>query len=294
MPSYPNVWLNDVLLDDNETYALDPSMPPRVTNVPVINTVTVPGRDGSLWTPQGAHPSPLFTVAVLVAGAGADMDARHENCSNIIEMLGALVGTARVPIRYEISATQNRYAEGRVSTFDVVRPGLDYATVTIVLELLHPFWWDSLQLTTVSRIHYGTTPHILPDEMVGTAPIIDAKIKIIGPATSITLRDVGSGDYFQYALAVIPFQTLLVDTATLRGVVGFSGPSWTSLEEQHSADPSMGWGGTGAYNPNSFRIQPFPQFPGDPPDRWTAQLVLTAGSISSATRLEVQARKAIR
>lgn len=293
MSTYPIVWLNNVCLTDdaNSRWGLAPSMPPRVTNVPSIQSVRVPGRDGSLWTPQGAHPSPLFTAVVLVAGRGATMDARHEDASDIVDMLGALVSAPRVPIAYQISAAKTRYADGRITSFDIERPALDNAVVTIVLELLSPFWYEETAPTTASLKVTGNGIVSLPYDFVGTAPIIDGVFAVLGPAAAPRVTDMGSGDWFAYAGVLAPGERLRFSASTLRAVAGM-GVTWTSGGV--GVDSLMSFGGTGAYTPNSFRVAPYASIFGDTPDEWVASLKLTATSTSSATRLEIQARRAYR
>src|SRR5664279_1761017 len=150
--------------------------------MPSIQSVSVPGRDGQLWTPQGAYPSPMFTVAVLIAGVGSTPDAQFADATRAAEEWGSLASTPRVPLEYWLTDSEKRYATGRVASFDVTQTSLDWLTCKMVFELVQPFWWawTGAAVTTFTAVQ-NNTDNVLYD-MNGTAPIIDSQFRLTGPA----------------------------------------------------------------------------------------------------------------
>ena len=291
--TYPIVKINGVnALESSGRWGLDPSQPPRVTNVPTIQSVSVPGRDGLLWTPQGAHPSPLFTVTILIAGVGSTPDEQFTNAAQAAEEWGSLASTPQVPLEYWLSASEARYATGRVASFDVTQSSLDWLTCKMVFELVQPFWWTSLTPTvsTFAAVQNGADNNLTG--FTGTAPVIDSQFRVTGPAVNPTVTATGSGDWVHYEGTVATGETWRFDATTLRSVKGSTASvTWTSGGS--AIDSLVFVGGSGSYIPNSFRLTPSVVL-GALPSTWVTQARLNATGLTSASKLEVSGRKAVR
>ena len=287
---YPIVSVNGVSMRDEEgRWALHPDHPPRTTNIPSVLSVAVPGRDGSLRTPQGAYPSPLFTVVMVILGTGDNEDTMTEDVDTQVQFLTQLASTPVVKLRYQKGPFTQLFADARIHSISEPEAiSRDVYKLTMIYELFGPFWWATENpITETFTPTNGATLSLSP-LLTGTAPIIDAQHLITGPATNPKVTDLGSGDWWQYTGVVAAGQKLRFDASTFRATLG-SGVTFTTDGTNVSSAISVG--GSGFLIPSTVRITPAGSA-GVHPGLWECKVRVDATALTSASRWEVRARKA--
>lgn len=190
-------------------YGLDPSTPPRVTAMPTINSVSVPNRNGSYWTQQGRYESQLFTVTLLVVPPGASIDDKYAAVENVIDYWAAICRVPVIPIIYQTSATVTRTTNTRISAFKVDRSALDWCRITMVFEMVDPFWrGTALIVNAPFNFTTNVNNKVLDSSYKGTAPIPDAEFIVTGPFNSgLIVRSAVSESNFHYVKYMGPALT---------------------------------------------------------------------------------------
>lgn len=301
--TYPKVWLNGVACEaSSELWCLHPDHPPRSVAMPSLRTISTPNTDGALWTPQGVHGAPLFTVTLRIIGQGADVDARNASAEAAMDQWSAIVSQPRVAIRHQMYASgagANRYATGRLSSFE---PELELTyersviKLTMIFELPDVFWTDAGPGTwnvnqTYPAITLGNT-YVVDTE--GTGPLLGAQIKITGPIDNPKVEDLGSGDWIAYAGSVGAGQAVRFDIPTLRGYSGSSGAVTFTATGLTNASQYVSIGGTGQYVPSSFRLLPRWVASSEVPSNSGIAIRLTGSGATSATALDIRGQRGYR
>ena len=299
MAVYPIVKINGINLSDSQNrWGLHPSHPPRATGVNAIVAVNSPGRDGALWTAQGALPSQYFTVTVQLglSHATTDPDERTRSVDRQVEWFRMLVGHPRLRLEHFLSASDWRLAEGRLTSFERSRPdgsGFDpIDTLQMVFEIPRGMWWSSFTNSTQAFNNSSSFNGQLDKTLfAGNAVINDARVRVIGPATNPRITCPGTGDWVQYNGTVTAGNQWRFDATTLRAWTGPSSTDWDSNSSMVVADNLTSFGGNGTRLNGSFRFGPTLGMDTDP-DNWNWEIGASFTGGSSATSVQVNARKA--
>lgn len=301
--TYPKVWLNGVACEaSSELWCLHPDHPPRSVAMPSLRTISTPNTDGALWTPQGVHGAPLFTVVLRIIGQGADVDARNASAEAAVDQWSAIVSQPRVSIRHQMYASgagANRYATGRISSFEPENEWKGERSViklTMIFEIPGVFWTDAQPGTwninqSYPAVSLGSTYTIDTD---GNGPVLAGQVKVTGPISNPTITDLGSGDWIQYAGSVGAGQAVRFDLDTLRAYSGSTAAVTFSATGLTVASQFVNIGGSGQYVPSSFRLLPRWVASGEAPSNAGVGIRLTGSGSTSATELDIRGQRGYR
>lgn len=297
MAVYPIVKINGINLSDSQSrWGLHPSHPPRATGVPAIVSVNSPGRDGALWTAQGALSSQMFTVVVQLGllHTSNDPDVRSRDVDRQVEWFRLLTGHPRLRIEHFLTSSDWRLAEGRLVSFERSRPDgvLDQDVIKMVFEIPRGLWWSSFTNSTQAFNNSSSFNGQLDKSLfAGNAIINDARIRVIGPATNPRITCPGTGDWVQYSGTVASGQQWRFDATTLRAWTGPSSTDWDSNTGMTVADALTSFGGNGTRLNGTFRLGPELGM-GTDPDNWNWPISASFSGGGSATSVQINARKA--
>lgn len=292
MPAFPYYSLDGVPLDDpagrwfidGGTFELPPLAAARTVDV------TVPGRHGILPV-AGLELEPVTVGASLVitdttpAGASGGVSQLHAN----YEAVKALVGRRHrhAVLGYHMDADTVRVADAILTsgaTPEVVSQRV--LRLPVLWQIPTVFWRDPAPAVWGRLLHLLATPtHV--DTLAGaTAPIIDALLRITGPATDPWLSDAATGGRIAYDGTLTAGQSLLIDCGRMRAAL-VTDDAWNVDDGQDVT------GRVEATGPGSgsrwLHLTPEP-IPGDPTAR---RVTVTAGAASASGALvEIKARRA--
>ncbi|MEV0149678.1 MULTISPECIES: hypothetical protein [unclassified Nonomuraea] len=183
--------------------------------------LSVPGRVGDLPVLGLDHEATTLALAFTVyphtlSGAVGGAEQMEHN----LEALGALLGTRhRLMTLKWVTGSIVRVADVTVeATSDPEYfPGAALARLTAVVKVPGVYWRDEADTTWT-----GTLPGAgqLVTPLAGsTGPIVDALLRITGPAVQPSVTDVATGGKVAYTDTVQAGQHLLIDCGQLRASV---------------------------------------------------------------------------
>lgn len=317
MAEFPQYWINGIFCEDTgdvrgPKWAIDPDSPPRQVAVPGVQGTSIPGRDGSLWTPQGAALTPLWTVTLTILGNGDTRDERIWSVEQTIDMWITLASAARVPLRQQLGPvpqlSSSRHAIGRLKDITIDRhpvglgANLESAKMTMIFELPGVYWSDveaGGQMSIDVNRSYPTAgaPAVMVNGNPGTAPMQGAQIMIWGPASNFTITNYGSGDFCRYKGSVSSSQSLLIDCEDMRVFLGTRAQGWftpqqaAANEQTHNAEfgNNSGW-----YMPTTMRVQPSSPTAGAFPANWHLSFYMNGDGFNSSTQIFLRGRRGYR
>lgn len=187
--------------------------------------VTVPGRAGELPIVGLDHELTSFSLVFSVTGATpAGADGGYAQLEANLEALSALLGVRHrlMSLRYQAGAIV-RVAD--VTVIAASEPelwvGAARARLTAVVEVPSVYWRD--ETTTTWEGSANTTGQAVTTLAGSTAPITDALIRVTGPATNITIRDVATqgavGLLTSGSNSLTASERLLIDAAAMRAAL---------------------------------------------------------------------------
>lgn len=237
-------------------------------------SLPLPGRHGAV--PAGAVVFQEPTLALeweLTASTWAGLEEERAQLSLLLARPGDLQVTRTVGTPCTARARLVSIGEGTTVTASPL------LVVPVVLALPDVFLRGDV-VTTVSYPVPSAGSAIVA--LGGSAPIADAKVRVTGPATSVTVTDQTSGTGLSWTGALAAGQYLYLDAAALTARISSSGSAWDSGGTDASA---------GLDYPAAGPLQLWPQMNLAP----SARLVVVAASgtgTSGATQFVVQARPA--
>lgn len=175
--------------------------------------VTVPGRAGELGIYGLDHETPTFPLEFIVTGrTPGGEDGGHEQLETNLEALSAVLGVRHRPMTLTYTAgTIVRVADVTITAVSEpeVNVGAARARLTAVVRVPGVFWRDAFATTWEGSANS-------PDQPVttlagSTGPIVDALIRITGPAVNPTVVDVATGGTVMRPSGLTASQRLLID-----------------------------------------------------------------------------------
>lgn len=250
--------------------------------------LSVPGRAGDLPVLGLDHEATTFGLAFTVypyTPSGADGGAEQMEAN--LEALGALLGTRHRLMTLKW-ATGSIVRVAGVTVEATSEPeyfaGAAMVRLTAVVKVPGVYWRDEADSTWA-----GTMPgagQIVTPLAGSTGPIVDAVLRVTGPAVQPSVRDVATGGTVAYTGTVQASQHLLVDCGQLRAAV-VTTDTW---------DLTGGTDVTGAINAtgpgSAFRwLHLTPAMAvGDPHSR-AVMVDAAASGTSGASALKIRARR---
>jgi len=303
MSVYPLIWVNDVACNSVDNgFGLHPDHPPRVVGAPTMVSVSVPGRDGELNTPQGATLPSLFVVTLRVRGSGATVDDQYAHVEQIISTWGRVIRAPRIVLKQQVAASgvgSVLYAEARLATPPTREREsgvLVHEKFTMTFQVTGAFWSDQPPGTpsfTFSQVPAVSGTKYVVDSVASTAPLLDAQIRITGPAVNPRYTDYVTGDWVQYNGTVASGTQLRLDLAKFKA---WSSSSWVSNDWSTAGTDVSGsmfiGGNAQLYTPTMVRLTPGLLVSAGAATLTGIEGTLTGTGFTSATRLEVRGRRA--
>ncbi|MEV6154912.1 hypothetical protein AB0L53_31685 [Nonomuraea sp. NPDC052129] len=157
--------------------------------------VSVTGRAGELPIVGLDHEATSFSLTFAVTGATpAGTDGGYPQMEINLEALTALLGVRNrlMSLRYQAGPVV-RVADVTVTAASdpEIIVGAARARLTVVVEVPKVYWRDETISTWAGSAN--ASDQVVTTLAGSTAPITDALIRVTGPATNITVRDVASG-----------------------------------------------------------------------------------------------------
>ncbi|MFF0770984.1 hypothetical protein ACFYUK_19015 [Nonomuraea wenchangensis] len=183
--------------------------------------LSVPGRAGDLPVPGLDHEATTLALAFTVYSytpSGADGGAQQ--MEHNLEALGALLGTRhRLMTLKWVTGTIVRVAGAVVEATSEPEyfPGAAMARLTAVVKIPEVYWRDEADATWA-----GTLPgagQIVTPLAGSTGPIVDAMLRITGPAVQPSVRDVATSGTVAYTGTVQAGEHLLIGCRNLTAAV---------------------------------------------------------------------------
>lgn len=193
---------------------------------PALRTenVTVPGRHGTIRTPNKRYEEGQIVLPMWVKGSDDDegnisRSQFFENVDTLTQLFRPGAGLLSV-IHTLPDGSQRRVLAECTEAIDMTMVAggeYPYATFSVALRVPGVFWEDATASTfDVSNTFNGDLTQL----QGATAPIEDAVFVIYGPATSVTVEARYNGgamddpQYFTYSGTIATGQTLTVDCGT--------------------------------------------------------------------------------
>lgn len=233
---------------------------------------TVPA--GSLWWDERKVPIEWE----LVADTWSGLDVERAALLGLLSGPGDLVLTRRVGAVDQVATC--RLESLTDAEADTAGP---LTTVTAVLALTAPFFRgvvaSSSSIAAASGVVVGEV-----DSLAGcTAPVVDAVVRVAGPAASVSATDVPSGTGLSWAGSLPVGSYLYLDAASLAGWVSTSASQWTAGGT--SVSPAVDY-------PPAGPLQLWPVMQGvDPTDR-RVKVSIDGTGRGASTAVVVRARPA--
>ncbi|MGR6915430.1 hypothetical protein ACU635_14390 [[Actinomadura] parvosata] len=187
--------------------------------------MTVPGRAGELPITNLDHEATSFALVFTVTGATpAGTDGGFSQMEANLEALGALLGVRHrlMSLRYEAGSIV-RVADVTVTAASEpeVNTGAARAKFTAIVEVPGVYWRD--ETITTWQGSANAANQAVTTLAGSTAPITDSLLRVTGPATNITLRDVATqgaiGLLTSGSNSITASERLLIDAAAMRAAV---------------------------------------------------------------------------
>lgn len=291
MSTYPLFFVNGVPMDDSlGRWASDPSQPLRTLPGHRNVSVTVPGRDGVIWTDNaGREPAP-FAIHLLVLGRGNDMDARVADLEQNLDALNYLFGSTGIfEVVLQTSATQFYWGLARLagsSTPD--RINLDAARVTFLMELPDGGWRGHTEgsYTGTAAVGANGSIHHLAFLDGSTRPVPGLRIMAQGPFPIFAITDRATRQNISLPYPVLAGQYLRIDTDAMQATV-VSSFSWTADGVDVSGNAML-------YGPGSDTswLRPLPKMVGTDPSVRRVEVEMAVGSATGPRNVTILGRKA--
>ncbi|GAA1769900.1 hypothetical protein [Nonomuraea bangladeshensis] len=183
--------------------------------------LSVPGRAGDLPVLGLDHEATALGLALTVySSTPSGADGGAEQMEHNLEALGALLGTRhRLMTLKWVTGTIVRVAGVTVEAVSEPEyfPGAALAKLTAVVKVPGVYWRDEADSTWA-----GTLPgagQIVTPLAGSTGPIVDALLRVTGPAVQPSVRDVATGGTVAYTGTVQAGEHLLIDCGTLTAAV---------------------------------------------------------------------------
>jgi hypothetical protein len=245
----------------------------------------VPGRDGALYRARKRYDEGRMVLDLLVSnsnssGAGASEAVFRSNLDSLLRIFGKRHSLVEV-VKYD-DAGFALVNDGEVQT--VLAPEFSgtnpVARLRVEFTFPDPLWRDYSGAVTVPdhAPSSDVSTYALTSLGGGTAPISDATVVVVGPASSVTLTDTVSGAWVRLNRALSSGEAWRVNVATFESVVGSSTLGFT--------------GGTVANVLTSTSFGPGPRFlPLTPSTTGSISLGVNAPGRTAATRVRVRATR---
>lgn len=243
---------------------------------------SIPGRDGEVWRAKdygtGRLVLELFVAGsdadnAIPAGSTADRTFRN-NMDALLGIFGKRSGLITVDKEMEDGSVRRNFAEvGTVITPEYI-DGAPLATMTVELVFPDPLW-RATTATTVEPAGSATSPRTIAlTGLAGiTAPITDATLLFVGPATNPRITDATSGNWIQYTGTLGAGSVWRVNCATFTSEVGSAlgytggsastvianttfnpGPRFLSITPGASLTPSLTISGSGFSSDTTVKV----------------------------------------
>lgn len=243
--------------------------------------VVVPGIHGA--TPGGGvvFDAGLLTMEwELIASSWDGLDVEY---ATLLALLGQPGGVEITRRAIDDTVAHDTTAIARLKS--ISEPHADAAspltTVTVVLDLPDVFWRGTIA-TSPQAPASGDTVTEVTSLAGSSAPVVDAVVRVSGPATALQILDVASGTGLSWSGALPEGEYLYLDAATLRAWRSTSWSEWAP----GAADESLGLDYPG---PGPLEIWPLP---GAAPEQRTPRLSVSGAGRGSSTALAVRAAPA--
>ncbi|SEU46631.1 hypothetical protein [Nonomuraea wenchangensis] len=254
--------------------------------------VSVPGRAGELPITGLDHEITSFSLVFTVTGATpTGGDGGFAQLETNLEALAAMLGVRHrlMSLRYQAGAIV-RVADVTVvaASEPELRVGAARARLTAVVEVPGVYWRDETTATWQGAANTADQP--IATLAGSTAPVTDALIRVTGPATNITVRDVATqgavGLLAAGANSITASERLLIDAAAMRAAI-------VTTDTWDLAGGTDRTGVISVFGPGSasrwIHLTPAMAV-GDPFSR-AVLISCTATGTTAASKLEVRARR---
>lgn len=165
------------------------------------------------------------------------------------------------------------------------RPGA-WTRMTVPLEVPAVFWHDVTAVSFTQTQPVSGTPYVMPAFAGATAPITDSLVLWTGPVTDPTAQDPYSGSTVKWQGTVAAGAQVRIDAGNMTAVSGTGiGLAGAGTDTSGNLVPS----GPGS----AFRLLSFlPEIVGTDPTNRRVRITPTGSGITSATSVQVSARRA--
>jgi len=165
------------------------------------------------------------------------------------------------------------------------RPGA-WSKMTVPFEIPDVFWRDVTASTFSQTQPVSGTSYVMSNLAGSTAPIVDAKVLWTGPISNPAAQDPYSGSMITWQGTVAAGSQVRVDAATMTAVSGVGiGLTGAGTDVSGNLVPS---GPGSAWRLLSFR----PEITGGDATARRVRVTVTGSGITSATNVQVSARRA--
>ncbi|MGI5161384.1 hypothetical protein [Microbispora sp. CA-102843] len=287
--TYPTYTVDGVPMDSTGWY-LTPTTRRRPLPAAKAVAVEVPGRAGQLPVLGLDVEATTITLGLFVTccrpdGTEGDLEALEHNLAALYSVFGVrhrLLDVRHMPapgIELQASATVLAAADP-----DVDIPNR-YARMQVVLTIPGTYWRDVSALTWAGKLP-AAAQTVTP--LAGsTAPIVDALVRITGPATNPKITDVATGVTLAYAGAITGGQRVLVDCENMRA----ARVSTNTWDLAGGTDVTGSVDSTGPGSASRW-LHLTPAMAGHDPFSRAITVTTTATGTSGASAVEIRARRA--
>lgn len=288
-PVYPTYTVDGVPLDARGWYLTPETRRRAIPGVRAVS-VQVPGVPGELPITGLDLDTTTLTLGLRVTAARPDgSDGDLVDLETNVEALTGLFG-----VRHRMLDVRHYPAPGMVRQADatmlaasepVYNTALRFARLTVVLTVPGVVWRD-VAAATWSGALPGTGQAVTT--LAGsTAPVTDALVRFTGPAVSPTIVDVATGGSVSRPGGLLAGQRLLIDCKAMRAAV-VTTDTW-DLDAGSDVTGEISASGPGS---GSRWLHLTPQIAGGDPYSRAVMVTTTATSTTSASRVEIRARRA--
>lgn len=260
------------------------------------SNLVIPGRDGEVWRAKKYAPSrmvlDIFIHNVNASGtraAGVTADEQYRlNLDTLFSLFSRRTGLITVNKfdgDYATAAQRTNYAEvTAVLNPDFAGSSTDpNSQMTVELTFPNPIWEDIVaQASTFTSVTNGGQYTLSGALGYITAPITDAVILLIGPATNPRIVDGASDSFIQYNGTLTSGQRWRVNCQTFQSEIGsnlqFNTGGYTNINSGTNVIASTSYGP----DANLFTIAP---------NGTSLPSVLVYGSGFSSTQLTITAKR---
>ena len=196
--------------------------------------LAVPGVHGAQHSERVTFDPPSIAMEwELVAPSWSDLDQEHAVLAGLLARPGDVELTRRV--LDVVGVATDQHASARLKSIAEIKGSTasPLILVTALLELPSVFWRGAV-VTSAPIAATTDTSAVVPSLNGSTAPVVDAVLRVTGPAASIDVRDPATGTGLSWTGTLTAGQYLYLDAAQLRAWTTTSASAWAATESDVS------------------------------------------------------------